>query len=424
MVGVVGASARAAVHSLARAGWTAWAVDLFADRDLTRMADCIRCPFEHYPEALPQLACSRPATQILYTGGLENAPDVLQSLSEHHALAATPPEVLRRVRDPFALQTLVADVGLMMPRLVSRGEACPVHGRWLRKPFRSCGGRGIRWANPQEPASASYYFQEFHDGQPLSAVFVNDTLWGVTEQLIGWPPLHAKPFVYCGTIGPLPQPLSHHKLLSKKDLDHLSTSNRLLEEPWAGLERLGQRLAAVGVCGVWGADLLQVDGTLYVLEINPRYTASVEVLEHAYQRAIFSPPGYEPSFSPPGHEPSAPLGNRPAPTPVAGNSSPFEASSSISPDNRSTPTPVIGKAIYYAPHTLIFPEHGPWDADLSGDFDPWRCPQFADIPDAGSRIDAGHPVVSFFVRENSPAKVREQLQSQAVQLDQLFRNYP
>ena len=40
IVGVVGASARAAVHSLGRAGFATWAVDLFADRDLARVAPC------------------------------------------------------------------------------------------------------------------------------------------------------------------------------------------------------------------------------------------------------------------------------------------------------------------------------------------------------------------------------------------------
>ena len=38
---MVGASARAAVHSLLRAGYSAWAVDLFGDRDLKRWWDVL-----------------------------------------------------------------------------------------------------------------------------------------------------------------------------------------------------------------------------------------------------------------------------------------------------------------------------------------------------------------------------------------------
>ncbi len=362
--GVVGASARAAVHSLVRAGLSAWAVDLFADRDLKRIAKAVPCPVERYPDALPQLVQPLPPAQILYTGGLENDPHVLRGLAQHHELGGTPPEVLRRVRDPFALRALVADAGLAMPQLVPLPEACPPEARWLRKPLRSSGGRGIRFAQPHEPASHQHYFQEYCDGTAISAVFVNATLFGVTEQLIGVPWLHAKPFAYCGNIGPIagPRPI---------------------------VERLGQQIYDAGVRGVWGTDLLQTDRRLLVLEINPRYTASVEVLEHAYQRAIFHPDAdSSPRFS----------------------------------DNCSAPAPVVGKAIYYAPHTLVFPPHGPWDADLTGAFDPWKCPHFADIPYPGSRIEAGHPVLSVLAIGNSPAEVREQLQWHAIQLDQLFRN--
>ena len=63
LVGVVGASARAAVHSLARAGFAAWAVDLFADRDLdARRGHCAVCPSIATPTTIPDSRlASRPA---------------------------------------------------------------------------------------------------------------------------------------------------------------------------------------------------------------------------------------------------------------------------------------------------------------------------------------------------------------------------
>jgi predicted ATP-grasp superfamily ATP-dependent carboligase len=342
---------------------------LFADRDLIRIAETVACPVERYPDALPQLIQSLPPAQILYTGGLENDPHVLRGLAQHHELEGTPPEILRSVRDPFALQALVADAGMAMPQMVPPHEPCPPEGRWLRKPLRSSGGRGIRFAQPHEPASHQHYFQEYRDGTPISAVFVNATLFGVTEQLIGVPWLHAKPFAYCGNIGPIawPQPV---------------------------FERLAHRVYEAGVRGVWGVDLVQTDDRLLVLEINPRYTASVEVLEHGYRRAIFAPSDTAASPA---------TAHRSADEQVIG---------------------VIGKAIYYAPHTFVFPHQGPWDADLARDFDPWKCPHFADVPQPGSRIEAGYPVLSILAIGNSPAEVRAQLQWHAVQLDQLFRNSP
>ena len=50
-------------------------------------------------------------------------------------------------------------------------------------------------------------------------------------------------------------------------------------------------------------------------------------------------------------------------------------------------------------------------------FDPWRVPEFADIPDAGSDIEVGHPVLTIFATGDTPAAVRTALQSQAAELD-------
>src|SRR5262249_917089 len=123
-VGVVGASARAAVHSLARAGYSAWAVDLFADRDLKRVADCVVCPSDQYPDAIPELAKRFPPSPVLYTGGLENYPHIIRELSAEREVWGNSPDVLARVRDPFTLFLALAEAGFATPRLVPRGEPC------------------------------------------------------------------------------------------------------------------------------------------------------------------------------------------------------------------------------------------------------------------------------------------------------------
>jgi len=265
-VGVVGSSARAAVHSLARAGFSAWAVDQFADRDLKRFAVCTVCLHDDYPTGIPALAAQFPPGPVLYTGGLENHPQIVAELGDQRELWGNPPEVLARVRDPFALFPALAEAGFTTPRIVPRGLPCPSEGRWLRKPLRSGGGTGIRFAQPGEAASHDHVFQEFIDGQPMSALFVNAALIGITEQLIGEPWLHARPFTYCGNIGPcrVPDSVTHT----------LSELGRTLAG-WAGLR------------GVWGLDFALRGESPHPLEVNPRYTASAEVLEHTTGIALF-----------------------------------------------------------------------------------------------------------------------------------------
>ncbi|MBA4066448.1 MAG: hypothetical protein C0501_22595 [Isosphaera sp.] len=354
-VGVVGASARAAVHSLARAGYPAWAVDLFADRDLARVAPCAACPWDEYPTALPRLASQFPPGPVLYTGGLENHPDIVAGLAAARELWGNPPAVLELVRDPHRLFPLLARCGFEVPAVVPAGEPCPSAGRWLRKPLRAAGGLGIRPASPGEPPSPHHYFQEFVAGRAMSAVYGGTTLIGVTEQLVGEAWLHAKPFGYCGSVGPVEPPAD--VFLRRIDV-----------------------FAAFDLREYWNLDFVLRAGRAVPVELNPRYTASMEVHEHANRCAAYS-----------------------AWLPARGGAS-----------------PAVGKAVYYAPCDLTFLAAGPWEADLAGPFDPWRLPAFADIPEPGAPVPAGYPVVTLLVAGSSPADCRDRLQSRAAELDRLL----
>ncbi|MBP3956559.1 ATP-grasp domain-containing protein [Gemmata sp. G18] len=440
MVGVIGASARSAVHSLARAGFRAWAVDQFADRDLKRVAACAVCPHDRYPDALPELAAQFPPGPVLYTGGLENHPHIVAEIARTRELWGNPPEVLARVRDPFALSVALTAAGFAVPRLIPSSEPCPSEGRWLRKPLHSGGGLGIRFAQPGEPSSPHHYFQEFIDGPALSAIYTDGELIGVTQQLIGEPWLHAAPFAYCGNIGPI-------------TIDSQAVSV---------IARLGNVLATeMELRGTWGLDFILAGAVPFPLEVNPRYTAAVEVLEWGQP----TPPAPLPEGkrqrqpTPPSPLPEGkgekelsadtdsstaiaisracspfPLGRGAggvgclgfSPFPSRGNPQGEPAGGSPSPGARGdggVGSPTIGKAIYYAPRAITFPPRGSWDADLAGVFDPWRVPGFADIPEPGSAIETGWPVLTFFVTGSTPAEVRKRLQSRAMELDRLFAEH-
>ena len=392
VVGVIGTSARSAVHSLARAGFRAWAVDQFADRDLKHVAACAVCPHDRYPDALPEFAAQFPPGPILYTGGLENHPHIVAEIARTRELWGNPSEVLARVRDPFALSVALTATGFATPRLAPQGSPCPSEGRWLRKPLHSGGGLGIRFAQLGEPSSPHHYFQEFIDGPALSAIYTDGELIGVTQQLIGEPWLHASAFAYCGNIGPI-------------TIDSQAVSV---------VARLGNVLATeMGVRGLWGLDFILAGAVPFPLEVNPRYTAAVEVLEYAG--------GAEPNPLTP--FPKKEGGTEPNTKTTASQAPVLSPSPLRGGVGEGLQTQTLGKAIYYAPRAITFPHSGPWDADLAGVFDPWRVPGFADIPEPGSAIETGWPVLTFFVTGSTPAEVRERLQSRAMELDRLFAEH-
>ena len=88
-----------------------------------------------------------PADGVVYGAGLENLPDLVARLAAGRTLLGCAPETLRRVRDPAVLGASLRAAGLAYPRTFSAREA-PARAdrgrRWLRKPLRGGGGRGVR----------------------------------------------------------------------------------------------------------------------------------------------------------------------------------------------------------------------------------------------------------------------------------------
>ena len=134
-------------------------------------------------------------------------------------------------------------------------------------------------------------------------------------------------------------------------------------------------------------DYILNESRVYPLEINPRYTASMEVLELALGQNFITKHMQAFGFK------------------------------TICENPARTETSVIGKAIYYAPHDVLIPEDAPW---VSIEANPRLFSTFADIPRANSAIDKVSPVVTIFAKADSLTEVEVQLKKLTSQLDSLF----
>lgn len=268
---LIGASVRAAAQSARRAGLRPWCADLFADADLQAIAPTVALPGNCYPQGFLELLRTAPAGPVIYTGGLENHPDLIDAIAAERPLWGNPGPVLRRVRDPFLLQSVLAAAGFAMPATQNAPPGLPTDGTWLVKPCRGAGGAGISpWRGQPLTLGRDFCWQRSVEGQPRSALFLGDgqRAWclGWVEQLVGEPWLHAGPFAFCGAVGPLP-------------------SNRDRAE----LERLGDHLAqAFGLRGIFGVDLLVGAEVIWILEVNPRYPASAELYERSLEISLIA----------------------------------------------------------------------------------------------------------------------------------------
>jgi predicted ATP-grasp superfamily ATP-dependent carboligase len=401
---ILGASTRAAAMSAVAAGYDVWCADKFGDTDLQAIATVERC--EHYPDDLPTLLSDAPHAPWIYTGALENYPKLLAQLpSRAYPLWGNTAEVVKLARDPEGWIPLLKTAGISVPTIAASADEVPHDGTWLVKPRRSAGGVGIaRWDAPlaataSRDASQSYW-QEFVAGEPCSAVFVaagrRAVLLGSTRQLIGEPwcwglPLVTKPqlgnvshsnvlttesthapppFAYCGSLGPQHWP------------DAITAQ-------W---QTIGDVLAReLNLVGLFGVDaILTANQRIVPLEINPRYTASIEVLERASQLGTFGTRARA-LRSIALHAAACTEGKLP---------------------ERVIPVPnaVSGKAILYAPRGerpwRFPPAAAQWAAVMNLNPGPVSV---ADLPRADSLHQAGQPILTVLADGSDEAEVRGKL---------------
>jgi predicted ATP-grasp superfamily ATP-dependent carboligase len=373
---IVGASARAAAFSAMRVGMRPWCADLFADADLAARTSAFRVDAATWPHSIRPVFDQAPRGPWLFTGALENRPTLLRALARHRPLWGNHAAVVKRARNPWYLARIFDENNLPHPCVApAHGTYGLEPGRWLCKPLRSGGGHGIRCPSDSTISTAvHHYLQEYVEGVPCAAIYVADgrraELLGMTRQLVGEPWLHAAAFQYCGSIGPLhPGPALRSRL-----------------------EKLGNTLAAgCGLRGLFGVDCILRDDVPWPVEVNPRYTASVEVLEYAtglpalaLHRAVFH--ADEERTIPPYRS-----------SPLAGQ--------------------VVGKAILFARGTVVIQNSGPWSSSLELPAPLHELPRFADIPHVGQTISAGGPILTFFACAGSPAACLDALREIAVALD-------
>ncbi len=369
---IVGASARAAAFSALRAGLSPWCADLFADSDLRERCPVIRVP-GHYPSGFLGLMDRDVPGPWMYTGGLENHALLVGRMQAIRRLWGNGPAALIRARDPETLAGAATAAGLPCPALTLSGHVVG-SGAWLHKPRAGAGGAGIRHATAGEPIATGWYAQEFVTGVPASAVFVaisgKSICLGLTRQLVGETWLNAPPFRYCGSIGAI------------------GTSPRLAER----LRHLGALLTRrASLMGLFGVDGLLDGDTFRPVEVNPRYPASVEILELSTGvRALDL------------HRCAFEFVSGPLPVP-------------------SSPKSVVGKAIVYAVEDGVFPEVGPW-LDGLGAHALDAIPEFADVPCAGEPLARGHPVLTVFASGSTPAECERNLRIRVA--DVTRRLYP
>jgi predicted ATP-grasp superfamily ATP-dependent carboligase len=184
-------------------------------------------------------------------------------------------------------------------------------------------------------------------------------LLGVSEQLAGRRALGVRGFTWCGNVAPPRLPSSQQGALATEAraiCDHVA--------------------AAFGLHGLFGVDLVWDGERAWVVEVNPRPTASLEVIDAVHRVRPFT-----------AHV-DACAGRLPA--------EPARA------DGASPGTAAAGKAVVWATRDVCLPDTRDWPAR-----------GIRDVPHAGERIAAGRPICTLVASGETPEAVLAGLEARA-----------
>ncbi len=260
-------SARRLASSAKRAGFAPLSIDVFGDDDTRGMSlAAIKLggglsdglTHDKVVGAVETLISAYDPIGLVYGSGFEGQPETIAAIARMTRIFGNEAETLRRAKDPFALARICAAIGVSHPEIAFAPPDEPEH--WLMKRRGGAGGAHVTAATGSRPAPSDCYFQRRVTGQNISALFVANGqkagIIGLSEQWTA--PTPASPFRYGGAVGPVGVGA-------------------------AQAEEIGRAIANVtselGLVGLNSVDFLVSGDAVWLIEVNPRPSATLDVFE-------------------------------------------------------------------------------------------------------------------------------------------------
>ncbi len=259
-------SGRALAESARRGGYLPLVVDFFGDQDMAAVAQD-HVPLDsglaqgfREPELTAALECvgaRHVPVGIVCGTGFEDRPHVLARLAQRWRLFGNCADTVARVKDPEIFAAFCRDCNVRHPRVVLSPPPTP--GDWVAKRRGGSGGLHVATVPEHEPREDIYY-QCRVPGRPISAQLLSDgastIVLGFSEQ---WAfPTSRRLFRYGGAVQPA-------------DISP-GVAERLAESAC----RLAASLSLVGLNS---ADFMVDGDNFWILEINPRPGATLDLFE-------------------------------------------------------------------------------------------------------------------------------------------------
>ena len=266
-------SSRAYVQAAVDAGFTVIAIDAFCDVDTQKMAlKMLLVKVENgqfiakdFYAALATLDLSN-ALGLCIGAGFEASPVMLHylaKLSRQILLIANQANTIENIKNPSRFFAFCDTVNMCYPVTQLTRPASTIG--WLQKQIGGSGGAHIKAVLPLELVqNTAVYYQKLQAGTPYSCLFLADTkhaqVIGFNEQWCNASPEDSSvlPYRFGGAV-------SHAELEE-------SIKNCIIDF-------ITKATLDFGLKGINSCDFLLHQNTIYMLEINPRLSASLQLVQ-------------------------------------------------------------------------------------------------------------------------------------------------
>jgi uncharacterized protein len=264
---IAGISGRALAASARRGGYLPLVADFFGDQDTLAVAHAYArlggslargIDERALVPTLKALSERREPIGVVCGTGFEDRTQLLRRLAERWRLFGNGAGLVAQIKDPAFLSALCEELGIPSPR-ISWSEP-ETQTDWLAKRRGGAGGTHVKPMTQPVGGGGDVYYQQKLPGTPVSALFLangkNAALLGFSAQ---WSlPTRRHPYRYGGAVRPA----------------HLAPhiANALA----AAVGRLAEATALVGLNS---ADFLVYGEGFWLLEVNPRPGATIDVFE-------------------------------------------------------------------------------------------------------------------------------------------------
>lgn len=255
------------MQAAAAAGYEVIALDSFADRDTEDFAASLYAmkyddgsfDADELDSVLQAIALQAPEG-LVYGSGFEMQPALLGLVEKYMSLIGNSVRVVRNMKRAITFFALLDVLNIPHPA-ISLQPLSPqdmASATWLIKRNGGSGGTHIRKVKNNKPLEQGSYFQQEMQGIPVSLLFAAD---GMTIREVGFnqqwlAPTSLMPYRYGGAV-------SHAGLLPALKQQLREAAQKLT--------------SAIGLRGLNSLDAIVSGERLWVLELNPRLTATFDL---------------------------------------------------------------------------------------------------------------------------------------------------